>query len=104
MWEAIAPIIRWPLYSPARFATVVVLALVSGFVIGEMNDDGGSAPPTASSASPLSPIGDASPSSSSTPTSTVAMADAATDELSVDPAEDDASARASNAAAAFVAA
>ncbi|WP_421743037.1 hypothetical protein [Cellulomonas sp.] len=104
MWEAIAPIIRWPLYSPARFATVVVLALVGVFVIGETNDDASSAAPVAATASPMSSTDDTSPSSSSTPTSTLANENSATDELSVDPAELDASARAADTAAAFVAA
>jgi branched-chain amino acid transport system permease protein len=33
MWDVLAPIIRWPLYSPARFITVVVVTLVAVVLI-----------------------------------------------------------------------
>ena len=39
MWEALAPIVRWPLYSPARFVVVVLTALVLVFLVGEVNDE-----------------------------------------------------------------
>jgi hypothetical protein len=103
MWEVLAPIVRWPLYSPARFIAVVVVALAAVFVVGEVNDDA-SPPAAAVSASPTANPEDASPSSSTTSTDAVSEDSAATDELSVDPADDDPSAAAADAAAAFVAA
>src|SRR4051794_7159839 len=103
MWEALAPIIRWPLYSPARFASVVVLVLVGVFVVGDINDD--SSPASApSSASSTTPTMEASRPASDTPTRAVANDGAATDALSVDPATDNHSAAAADVAAAFVAA
>lgn len=98
MWDLLAPIIRWPLYSPARFVTVVVVTLVVVFVLGEVNDRPEQAgakagPPTSTSAEdpPSTPVDAGSYTH-------------ATDELSVDPAEHDPSAAAADAAAAFVAA
>ena len=104
MWEALAPIIRWPLYSPRRFVAVVVAALIGVFVIGEINDE-----PIAPASAPSSVLlvtstAVASPPPSATPTSTVPSDASATDELSVDPADHDHSAAAADAAAAFVAA
>jgi hypothetical protein len=117
MWELLAPIIRWPLYSPARFLTVVVVALVAVFVIGEVNDRQdlpvaatGSRLPTANqdetSAAPAATPGATPSDSAATPADTAPTHDdaPATDELSVDPAQDDPSAAAADAAAAFVAA
>ncbi|MBO3102215.1 hypothetical protein [Cellulomonas fengjieae] len=104
MWEAIAPIIRWPLYSPRRFVAVVIAALIGVFVIGEINDEPSEPTSTPGAASLVTSTGAASPPPSATPTSTVPSDASATDELSVDPAEHDRSAAAADAAAAFVAA
>lgn len=104
MWEMLAPLIRWPLYSPARFATVVVVALVAVFVVGGARDD----PTGSANASPSAAVTrstDASATTASAAPQINADADAgATDELSEDPAERDRSAAAADAAAAFVAA
>lgn len=115
MWDVLAPIIRWPLYSPARFITVVIVTLVAVFLLGEVND--GQNQPAAAADLPSPTAGQeassppttpgASPSDAgTTPTGTVSRDDdaTATDELNVDPAEDDPSAAAADAAAAFVAA
>lgn len=115
MWDVLAPIIRWPLYSPARFMTVVVVTLVAVFLIGEVNDGQKQAAVAAGSPSPtvgqeeISPsttIGTSPSDAGTTPAGTVSGDDdaTATDELSDDPAEDDPAAAAADAAAAFVAA
>ena len=104
MWEAIAPIIRWPLYSPARFGAVVILALVGVFAVGEINDDSGLPAPGADLGSSTVSMAHATPSSTGRPTSQATDDASATDELSVDPAGHDPSAAAADAAAAFVAA
>lgn len=114
MWDVLAPIIRWPLYSPARFITVVVVTLVAVVLIGEVNegrDASVAAADSPSSTGQISPWPSTSPGTTptdavTTPSGTVPAVDdaIATDELSVDPAEDDPSAAAADAAAAFVAA
>lgn len=66
LWEVLAPIVRWPLRSPARFYTVVGVALVVLFAGARLSDGGGSASATeVPSATPTQ-------SESSTPTSTPA--------------------------------
>lgn len=104
MWEALAPIVRWPLHSPARFAAVVVAVLVGVFVVGELNHDSAPSATDASPTASATPLEHPQPVGSSMPTSAVANETAGTDELSVDPAVDDTSAAAADAAAAFVAA
>lgn len=112
MWDLLAPIIRWPLYSPARFITVVVVTLVGVFLIGELNDGQNQPAAAADSSSPTAGQEEVSTSTtpgaspSDTPVGAVSGDDDATptDALSVDPAEDDPSAAAADAAAAFVAA
>ncbi len=102
MWEVFGPIVRWPLYSPVRFITVVIAALVAVIIAGEVNNDpvataGPASPTVVRGHSPLPPsTGSAGASSGD--------AWASTDELSVDPADDDPSAAAADTAAAFVAA
>ncbi|MFE7407169.1 hypothetical protein [Isoptericola sp. NPDC057559] len=107
----LAPIVRWPLYSPLRFVGVVVIALVAVFFAGEINDEESTSPAAVvRSASPE--VVDSSPSSAPTPdetsSSSTTTGDAApvgaTDDLSADPAADDPAAAAADAAAAFVAA
>jgi len=104
MWEALAPIVRWPLYSPGRFAAVVLVALVGVFVVGEFNHD--STPPSAAAGvtSSATTVESPRPSGSSTSPSPAEDDAVATGELSLDPADSDISAAASDAAAAFVAA
>ncbi|MCK9795222.1 hypothetical protein M1843_15840 [Isoptericola sp. 4D.3] len=110
MWEVLAPIVRWPLYSPLRFIAVVVGVLVAVFLVGEVNDEGAapaaavvvSATPEAVPGSPSS-TSSGETSSPSTTAGEAASADA-TDDLSVDPAADNPGAAAADAAAAFVAA
>lgn len=104
MWEVLAPIVRWPLYSPARFIAVVVVALAGVFVVGEVNDDPAPVAAATGFASPTPARVDASPSPSTAATASMPADATATDELSVDPADDDPSAAAADAAAAFVAA
>lgn len=109
MWEVLAPIVRWPLYSPARFIGVVVGVLVVVFVVGEINGDGTPAAPdvaASASASPVAPSASTTPTRSPTamPTAGVGETAVGTDELAANPADDDPSAAAVDAAAAFVAA
>lgn len=105
MREVLAPIVRWPLYSPSRFIAVVVGALVAVFLVGEINDE--DAAPTAvvlESASPQAITGSPSPATSPDEVSSPSRTTGETDDLSVDPAAEDPSAAAADAAAAFVAA
>lgn len=109
MWEVLAPIVRWPLYSPARFIGVVVGVLVVVFVVGEINDEGGSAATDVAaspSASPVPPSASISDTRSPTamPTASTGEAAAGTDDMAANPADDDPSAAAADAAADFVAA
>ncbi|MEV8026832.1 hypothetical protein [Cellulosimicrobium funkei] len=108
MWEVLGPIVRWPLYSPLRFFTVVVAALVVVFVVGDLNEEEGPTKgPSSATASPSpTPSITESESSSASGVST-ASSDAemwATDELGFDPAEEVPAAVVADAAAAFVAA
>ncbi|MFI2102912.1 hypothetical protein ACH436_06445 [Isoptericola sp. NPDC019693] len=111
MWEMLAPIVRWPLYSPLRFVGVVVIALVAVFFAGEINDEeGASSAAVVQSASPESVDGllSSAPTPDETSSSSMATGDAASvgasDDLSADPAADDPAAAAADVAAAFVAA
>lgn len=92
MWETLAPIVRWPLYSAKRFFAVLVVALVAVFLVGEVNDDSALRAAAGSSVSPATGTEDAPPSPSATPTRTAVDQAVATDEVSVDPAADDPSA------------
>jgi len=111
MWDMLAPIVRWPLYSPLRFVGVVVIALVAVFFAGEINDEEGAssagvvqpAPPQVADSSPSSePSYETTSSASATPGDATSVG--ATDDLSADPAADDPAAAAADVAAAFVAA
>lgn len=125
MWQLIAPVVRWPLYSPTRLVSVVVAVLVVTFVAGEINGDDatpsaevptatasapatpGAAPPgeTAAAATPDDPELTASrPATAGAGDAAAEGAGGATDALSDDPAADNPSAAAADAAAAFVAA
>lgn len=127
MWELIAPILRWPLYSPRRLISIVVLVVAAVVVAGELNGDD-----TAPAVADEAPVESASPNtdntqseadSTSTPspstqqeitwpdTSPTPQDDAEpgdeaghTDALSGDPAADNPSLAAADAATAFVAA
>lgn len=111
MWEVLSPIVRWPLYSPARFIGVVLVAFVLVFVVGEVNDDEGSAAvdftaspsvtPEPPSTSPAAAPAGLSPSV--TPTFGAGETVDGADELAVNPADRNSSAAAADAAAAFVA-
>lgn len=105
MWDVLAPIVRWPLYSPRRFIGVVIVAFVTVFMLGEINDgsraDVAAPGPASPSVVPARP----SPPASAMPAAVASGdASAATDALSVDPADEDPSAAAADSAAAFVAA
>jgi hypothetical protein len=105
MWEVLAPIVRWPLYSPARFAAVVIGALVAVLIAGEINDGSG---PHATTSRPapsiVVPQHSTPPPSTGSATASSGDASAATEQLSVDPADGNPSAAAADTAAAFVAA
>jgi hypothetical protein len=117
MWELLAPIVRWPLYSPTRFVTVVLVTLVGVFLVGQINGDHDEATGRAGPEHPASRDFGEPPTSATSPATTVPYPSPAsvgalsrddqgtnTDALSVDPAADDPSAAAADAAAAFVAA
>ncbi|WP_166843984.1 hypothetical protein [Isoptericola sp. BMS4] len=125
MWQLIAPVVRWPLYSPTRLVSVVVAVLVVTFVAGELNGDDvtpSAEVPTATASAPAAtatpgaaPSGETAPAATpvdpeltaSTPATAgtgTEEAGGATDALSDDPAADNPSAAAADAAAAFVAA
>jgi hypothetical protein len=105
MWDVLAPIVRWPLYSPRRFIGVVIVAFVAVFMVGEINDGSRQNVAAPGPASPRVALARPSPMALATPAA-VASGDAssATDALSVDPADEDPSAAAADSAAAFVAA
>ncbi|MDM7855798.1 hypothetical protein [Cellulomonas alba] len=105
MWDALAPIVRWPLYSARRFAAVVIVALAAVFLVGQANDHSGSGPTTAVSASPSEAVSTtAAPSPSDSLSDNVVDRTAGTDDLGADETGGDPSAAAADAAAAFVAA
>jgi hypothetical protein len=120
MWHFLAPIVRWPLWSPWRLIGVVAAALTLVMIIGEFNSDdqAPAAEPTTTSASSTSltdPTASGSPSASpsgapdgmSPAPSSSAPSNASaggTDAFSDDPAETNAAAAAAESAASFVSA
>lgn len=85
LWEVLAPVIRWPLHSPARLALVVLALLAAVVGLGRLNG-GEEAPPAAAvassaaqdeattdtSTSPAQTSSTAASSSSGSPSSTAA--------------------------------
>jgi hypothetical protein len=49
LWELLAPIVRWPMYSPKRLVAVLVGLTVAVFVIGKVSSDPLSVAQTAAS-------------------------------------------------------
>ncbi|QHT54721.1 hypothetical protein GXP71_00455 [Cellulomonas sp. H30R-01] len=101
MWEALGPIIRWPLYSPRRFIGVVVAVLAAVFLAGEVNDGAteSAATTAVSSASQV----DEAPSASAVPTRS-AIGPATSGDSSYDSSTQDPAFAAADAAASLVAA
>lgn len=64
LWEVLAPVVRWPMYSPMRFGLVLVAVLTALLVVGELTSDGSGDPPAAS-ASPGSADTSSEPSTES---------------------------------------
>lgn len=77
LWEVVAPVARWPLYSPLRLGALVGVLLVALMLLGRVNGGGGApltaAVPSTSPAQPAAATGTPEPeqgsSTSTTPSS-----------------------------------
>lgn len=101
MWEALGPIIRWPLYSPRRFIGVVLAVLAAVFLAGEVND--GTRRSAATTAISPVPQVEEGPTASAMPTRS-APSPATDHDSPYDSSAPDPAFTAADAAAAFVAA
>ena len=70
-WQALAPVVRWPLHSPRRLASLVAVLFVIGWLVATLGPSGVADPApgsVTSSTRPPAPSAPASPSSSAAST------------------------------------
>ena len=85
IWDVLAPIVRWPLHSPARLATVLALAILAGITAAQMSGGTPTTPPAPLSTTTTSTPSetDATSTSSACQTCTPAPAAATTTTLTL---------------------